>query len=97
MILLIAFADHTLGWTKYSDRTDKEFKMLLGRSQKSNVVNAVKMAAQEIEIVQPPVDFVAPRTIDWRTTPGVVSSIKDQVMEFSNVKSKFWLITWRGF
>lgn len=66
------------GWTKYSDRTDKEFKMLLGRSQKSNVVNAVKMAAEEIEIVQPPVDFVAPRTIDWRTTPGVVSSIKDQ-------------------
>merc|ERR1711981_772233 len=66
------------GWTKYSDRTDKEFKVLLGRSQKKNVHHAVKRAAGEVDVVEAPSDFSTPRTVDWRSTPGVVSSIKDQ-------------------
>merc|ERR1719487_882796 len=49
------------GWTKYSDRTDKEFKVLLGRSQKKNVHHAVKRAAGEVDVVETPADFSTPR------------------------------------
>ena len=43
------------------------------------MVQAVKLAAHEIPVVETPAEFALPRTVDWRTTPGVVSSVKDQV------------------